>query len=294
MYTDVHRGFRAPEQRRSSTPQLSSPNGGASRTPPLVAAVPQQPHHRAHDAVRDPGHRLGEAASGSPSRSRARPAARPRRSSRSSSTRSWPAKRGSRTNTFASRAISSEYGSMFDEPTVAQRVVDDRDLGVQERAMIFLDRDAGVEQLPVQRARRVVQQPVLDARLQQQRHAHAARGRRDQRAAKADAGKEVRVGDDDLAAARCGSPRGRRARCRAGGAGCRGSMNFAVCVPARCGATAPRREQRHVAAAQLRRARRSPTRAASSGTIGTQQRAARRAPRSRRAAACARACSCRR
>jgi hypothetical protein len=38
----------------------------------------------------------------------------------SNSVRNWAANPGSRTTTFASRAISSEYGSMFDDPTVAQ------------------------------------------------------------------------------------------------------------------------------------------------------------------------------
>ena len=87
---------------------------------------------------------------------------------------------------------------MFDEPTVAPVAVDDGNLRVQERPVIFLDTDAGGEQLAVQRARRVVQQPILDARLQQQRDANAALRRGDQRAAEADAGKEVGIGDQDL------------------------------------------------------------------------------------------------
>ena len=82
----------------------------------------------------------------------------------------------SSTTTFASRASSRLKGSMFDEPTVAHVPIDHRDLRVQEALVVLVDLDAGVEQRAVQRARRVMQQPVLDASLQEQHHAHAARG----------------------------------------------------------------------------------------------------------------------
>ena len=72
--------------------------------------------------------------------------------------------------------------------------------------MIFLDRDAGGKELAVQRARSIVEQPVLDARLQEQRHAHAARGSRDERTAKIGAREEVRRRDEDLGA-RCADRR---------------------------------------------------------------------------------------
>ena len=64
--------------------------------------------------------------------------------------------------------------------------------------MVLLDADAGREQLAVERARRIVEQRVLDAGLQEQRDADPALRGVDQRAADSDAGKEVRVGDQDL------------------------------------------------------------------------------------------------
>ena len=137
---------------------------------PLVAAVAQEAHRDPHDAVGDPDDALVEPRPRAPSPG-ARPPARRRRSCARAPAAAGPAKSGSRTTTLASRAISRLYGSMFDEPTVAQSIVDDRDLGVQERPVVLADRDAGREQLAVQRAAGVVQQHVLDARLQQQRHA---------------------------------------------------------------------------------------------------------------------------
>jgi hypothetical protein len=77
-------------------------------------------------------------------------------------------------------------------------VVDDGDLRVHERPVVFLDLDAGGEELPVQRPRGIMQQRVLDARLQEQRHAHAPRGRGDERAAEADPREEIGAGDHDL------------------------------------------------------------------------------------------------
>ena len=60
---------------------------------------------------------------------------------------------------------------MFDEPTVAQRSSITATFACRNERWYSCDLDARGEQLAVQRARRVVQQPVLDARLQQQRDA---------------------------------------------------------------------------------------------------------------------------
>ena len=76
--------------------------------------------------------------------------------------------------------------------------VDDRHLGVQETLVVFADLDAGLEQRAVERPRSVMQQHVLHAPLQEQDNTHAALRRVDQGMAKAPAGKEIGVGDEDL------------------------------------------------------------------------------------------------
>ena len=111
----------------------------AGAAEPLVAAVAQEAHRDADDAVGGPDERLVERAAAAPSAAGATRRA-PSSIIRASSPRSWSAKSGSRTTTFASRAISRLYGSMFDEPTVAQRSSIDRHLRVQERLVVLLDR----------------------------------------------------------------------------------------------------------------------------------------------------------
>ena len=71
---------------------------------------------------------------------------------------------------------------------------------MQKAALVLHDVNAACEQLSVQRLGRITQQTKLYLCLQNQRDRHTARHRSNQRAAKANAGKEVRIGDDHLIA----------------------------------------------------------------------------------------------
>ena len=156
---------------------------------------------------------------------------------------------------------------MFDEPTVAQRSSITATFACRnERWYSWIDTPPS-SSWPYSARDRVVQQAVLDARLQQQRHLHAARRRGDQRAPEADAGKEIRVGDDDLAPRRADRREIRALDVAAMAQVVADDELARSACPTRVGRRALGK-QRHVGAAQLRRARRSPTRAASCSTIG--------------------------
>ena len=66
---------------------------------------------------------------------------------------------------------------MFEEPTLATRQSNTRDLRVQQAGWYSWMRMPASQQLAVKRARRVVLQRVVDLALQQERHA-ARRGAR--------------------------------------------------------------------------------------------------------------------
>src|SRR2546429_9531393 len=78
---------------------------------------------------------------------------------------------------------------------------------MQKRLVVFLDRNAGCQQLAIERARRVVKQPVFDARLQKERDAHAALGRIDERVTKVGSGKKYPGGAQYSGAARADAGR---------------------------------------------------------------------------------------
>ena len=183
----------AAASRRSAAPSCAAE--------PLVAAVAQEAHRRRA--------RCRRRSRSAPCTSASRPAqccgadaaARPSSIICSSSLRSWSAK---------SRIAHEHVGLARHQEAIridvrrADRrpaVVDDRDLGVQERAVILLDRDAGRQQLAVQRARRVVQQhgtrraPAAAASRARRARAAAISARR-----KRTPGKKYAVGDQDLAA----------------------------------------------------------------------------------------------
>ena len=92
---------------------------GAVRQPLLCRRSPGSPSPRARCRRRSTCTALRDGDRGCPALA-LDAAARRSRSSPGARRAAAPAKRASRTNTLASRAISSEYGSMFDEPTVAQ------------------------------------------------------------------------------------------------------------------------------------------------------------------------------
>mgnify|MGYP003693665923 CR=1 FL=1 len=190
---------------------------------PFVAAVADHAHREADDAVRRSRRAPCTRAAAAPSAA-ARRAARPRRSSCASSSAQLLGRSRDRGRRRSPRAPSAGCtGSMFDEPTVAQWSSITATFACRNDWWYSWIVDARGEQLAVQRARRVVQQQVFDAPLQEQRDRDAALAPR--RSARGGSGCPERSTSwrSGSRASPCGSPRGTRARCRGGGAGCRGS-----------------------------------------------------------------------
>ena len=103
---------------------------------------------------------------------------------------------------MASLASSRLNGSIFDEPTVAQWPVDDRDLGMHEAFFVLENPDSGSQRGRVERLRGVTQQRVVGLALQQHDDAHPAARCRIESVRETKTGKEIGVGDQDFLARR--------------------------------------------------------------------------------------------